>query len=765
MQNEKNKPDKKAGHTIQSKSINLSEKLPDTLPENQKISPEGVVCVNLGRDPLKKKISKNHLENKHPDFYLNREFTWLNFNRRVLSEAENDKIPLLERVKFLAISASTLDEFIMKRVGGLKLIEETSPHDISIDGRTAKEQLNVSTSIIHKIKEDQYCIYLKLLKLLKKNNIDIVEYKSLLDTEKEFLKNTYIKNIMPLITPQGIDQAHPFPFISNLSLNLLVSIKHPHGQTTWARVKVPMGNELGRFLKIENSNKLIRIEDVIRNHLDLLFPSINIIACDLFRVTRNANTEKDEEKADDLLELIETEIQDRKFAPIVRLQVEKNANKKNIEFLRQELEISSSHDIQQTRGMIGLADLFEIASWNIPGLRFKPHHPIDPPRLKKAESIMDNIRNEGPVLVFHPYESFEGSVERFLREASEDPSVRAIKMTLYRTSKKSEIISYLLNAVENGKQVAVVIELKARFDEKANIEWANQLEEAGIHVTYGVIGLKTHAKMILVVRKDPDQIRIYSHVGTGNYHAGNARSYTDLGLFTCDDIINNDLRELFNFLTTGLTPHRSYQKILMAPGNFKKSILKLIQREMDLHTKKNPGLIRMKMNALEDPDIVDALYEASQKGVTIDLIVRDSCRLRPGIPGLSENIKIRSITGRFLEHFRLYYFKGANQHDYFLGSADLMRRSLLKRVELLVPVTDPVLKNELSSIFEIQLSEKYTHWIMGGDGSCEKINGTEGSGDSQEVFIEIAIQRTKAADKIKRILSSGKSKKEGWAGY
>ena len=387
--------------------------------------------------------------------------------------------------------------------------------------------------------------------------------------------------------------------------------------------------------------------------------------------------------------------------------------------------------------------------------------------LKDEPNIFYTLRNEGPILLFHPYESFTDSVERFLREASNDPKVRAIKMTLYRTSVETNVIKYLINAVQNGKQVAVVVEIKARFDEAANIQWASQLEEMGIHVNYGVIGFKTHSKVILVVRKDFTGINLYSHIGTGNYHAGTARLYTDFGLLTCDQKIGRDLTELFNFLTTGCTPNRKFKKILVAPANLKREIIAKIDRVIKHHSQKSPGLIQMKMNALEDKDIVYQLYRASQAGVKVDLIIRDSCRLRPGVPGLSENIRVTSIIGRFLEHTRLYYFLTGGEEEYFIGSADLMHRNLEKRIEVLSPIEDPILQKEIRQILDIQLNDQSSAWEMKLDGQYERpanLKGKRGR-SSQEVLIEIAEKRRAAARKIKLLQSKGKSKKEFWSGH
>jgi polyphosphate kinase len=447
-----------------------------------------------------------------------------------------------------------------------------------------------------------------------------------------------------------------------------------------------------RFLRVGDENVFVAQDDVIANNLDLLFPGMEIVACELFRVTRNAIVEIEEEEADDLLAMIETELRHRHFAPIVRLEVLKGMNPTHRGMLAAELGLDEESDVFEVEELMAMRDLFEIAALEIPELHDPSHVPIDNARLGfDSRPIFHIIRERGALLLQHPYESFSTSVERFLRTASEDPKVLAIKMTLYRTSAEGNIIDALVRAARNGKQVAVLVELKARFDEAANIRWARRLENAGIHVTYGVVGLKTHSKIILVVRRDYNGLRRYAHIGTGNYHAGTARLYSDLGMLTCDEAIGQDLTELFNYLT-GYSPPPTYRKILTAPYTLKQSLLSKIEREIKCHTPGSPSHIQFKMNALEDADITRALYRAAQAGVKIDLIVRDTCRLRPGIPGLSDNVTVISVTGRFLEHSRIYYFHNCGDEEYYIGSADLMKRNLESRVEVVAPVLDPKLR-------------------------------------------------------------------------
>jgi polyphosphate kinase len=571
-----------------------------------------------------------------PELYLNRELTWLEFNNRVLYMATDDATPLLERIKFLAIISSNLDEFFMKRIGGLKQQIAAGIRTPSVDGRTPLEQLRECQLVVRDTHREQNRIYRQLHGMLETRGIRPCRHAELDQDDQKLLRNEFITNIFPLLTPLAMDPGHPFPFISNLALNLLVSLRYPGGSTNhYARVKVPMVKGIApRFLRVGSSNAYVKLEDVVSNNLDLLFPGMEIISCELFRVTRNAVVEIEEEEADDLLAMIETELRDRHFAPIVRLQVEKGMNPTHRGMLAAELGLDEEADVFEVESMMAMRDLFEIAGLDFPELHDPPHKPVDHTRLAHdSRNIFHIIRGRGALLLQHPYESFTTSVERFLSTASKDPKVLAIKMTLYRTSEDSAIVDSLVNAALNGKQVAVLVELKARFDEAANIKWARRMEQVGIHVTYGVIGLKTHSKVILVVRKDYNGLRRYAHIGTGNYHVGTAHLYCDLGMLTCDEDITQDLTELFNYLT-GYSPPPRYRKILTSPYTLKKALLEKIDREIKQHTEETPGLIQFKMNALEDVDITRALYRASQAGVKVDLIVRDTCRLRPGLPGL-----------------------------------------------------------------------------------------------------------------------------------
>jgi len=673
-----------------------------------------------------------------PDLYLNRELTWLSFNRRVLAEAEDERNPLLERLKFLAITASNLDEFFMKRIGGLKQQAASGVSDLTPDGRTPQMQIVECLDLIRKQEQSQREVLALLLDQLRTQGIAVLDYEELSPPQRVSLREHYLSNIFPLVTPLAIDPAHPFPFVSSLSLNLLVTIRNPADEqpseatpgepdTALARIKVPVGSGVPRFVRVGEGNQFVLLEQVIAHNLDLLFPQLAIANCELFRVSRNGNAERDEEEADDLLALIETELRDRRMAPIVRLEVEQRMEPLHRGMLAAELGLDEHADVFETSGMLAIRDLMELAELEIPELHDPPHHPLDHPRLQEHRNIFHIIRDAGSLLLRHPYDSYATSVERFLHEASGDPKVRAIKMTIYRTSADARLLSCLIDAARNGKQVAVVIELKARFDEQANIQFASYLEDFGIHVTYGVLGLKTHCKVILVVRRDYNGLRRYAHIGTGNYHAGTARLYADFGLLTADERIGHDLTELFNFLTTGYRPKRAYQEILPAPSILKQVLLEKIEREIELKSRHRDydALLQFKVNALEDIDITRALYRGSMAGVKIDLIVRDTCRLRPGLHQLSENVRVVSIIGRFLEHGRIYYFRNNGNEEYLIGSADAMTRNLESRVEVVVPVEDPQLRKELRTVLDCQLKPNRCQWEMQADGSYIRSTAAE----------------------------------------
>ena len=687
-------------------------------------------------------------------YYLNREFSWLEFNRRVLAEAENPKNRLLERLKFLAIVSSNIDEFFMKRIGGLKQQQGARIQSLSIDGRTPEQQIIRSYEIVTELEDKIYSLYAELRQLLLEHEVVICNYADLSVEEQAQLREYYLRNIFPLVTPQSVDPAHPFPFISNFSLNLLVTLRYREDlENLLARVKVPSGGSgIQRFIQLGESHKYVLLEDVMSNNLDLLFPKMKVVACETFRVIRNINVGTSREKADDLLASIESEVRNRKFATVVRLTVNEGMDPVRRGMLTAEIGLNDERDTFSSSGMVSMRDLWEIVGINKPELHDEPHRPIDHVKLRVAQNIFHAIRDAGSLFLQHPYESFGTSVTRFVKEASSDPKVHAIKMTLYRTSQDSKIIDYLISAAQNGKQVAVVVELQARFDEVANIRWASRLEEAGIHVTYGVVGLKTHCKVVLVVRKDYSGLRRYAHLGTGNYHAGTARLYTDVGILTCNEEIGRDLTELFNFLTTGFTPKRNYLKILPAPKVLKLALIGKIQREVRHHKNKTQGLIRFKANALEDKEICQELYRASQAGVKIELIIRDTCRIRPGIKGLSDNISVISIVGRFLEHSRIFYFRNGGEEEFYIGSADLMTRNLEFRVEVLTPIEDESHRDECRTILNACLNDSCSAWELQQDGSyIQRKSEAEDVLCAQAKMIILAEERSKYARAHKKI--------------
>ena len=703
--------------------------------------------------------SASDLDN--PELYLNRELTWLRFNRRVLHEATDPRNPLLERLKFFAIFASNIDEFFMKRIGGLILQAATGVSELSVDGRTPQQQLTEVRALVTEIESERDRQLPGLLEQLAEYDIRIVNYRQLEQATQDEIRRRYIDNIFPLVTPQVIDPAHPFPFISNLSLNIMVTIRAASDEEPmFARVKVPVGTGIARFIQVGESNHFVPLEDVMANNLDLLFPEVEIIARDFYFVARNAAAERQESGANDLMAMIELELRDRRIAPIVRMVVNHAMDADRKGMLAAELGLDMERDVFVQDGLMMQRELMQLASLPIAELRHPPHVPVNHHRLQdQTRSIFYIVREAESLLLQHPYESFATSVVRFLEEAARDPKVRALKMTLYRTDRETRIVDLLIEAARNGKQVAVVVELKAKFDEAANIEWSERMEQAGIHVTYGVIGLKTHCKVLMVVRQDYSGLRRYAHIGTGNYHGGTARLYTDLGLLSCDEDIGHDVTELFNYLTTGYAPRRNYRKIIPAPKHLKKTLLANIEREIEKHSADKPGLIQIKTNALEDSDLVKALYQASQAGVKVELLIRDTCRLRPGIKGISDNITVISIVGRFLEHSRIFYFQNGGEEEYLIGSADLMKRNLESRVEVVVRITPTPLKNELRLALNTLFDDNQNAWEMQPNGVYTKRRpDSEEARASQLQQIEFAQARLKSK-KHKKLLRSGRQRK------
>lgn len=714
-------------------------------------TPEGPDAETLALAPQPPDQADAEVDLTDPQYYLNRELTWLSFCSRVLHEAEDPRNPPLERLKFLAIVSSNLDEFYMKRIGGLKQQVAAGVRRPTIDGMTPQNQIDACQSVVHGLDLRRAKILGELRRLLRDHDIKVTSIDKVSDKERAALRELYVREIYPLVTPQAMDPAHPFPFVSNLSLNLLVTLRYQkEPEHSLARVKVPVGAGIPRMLRVGSRDVFVPLEDVMSDNLDLLFPGMEAEVSELFRVTRNANTERDEEEADDLLELIESELRDRKFAPVVRMQVGEGMSPQHASMLANELGLDLS-DVSEVEGRLGVVDFHEVAGLARPELHDPPHHPIDHPELTRDRNIFHVIRDAGSILLQHPYESFTSSVERFLYEAAHDPKVRAIKMTLYRTSSETKVIDYLIDAARNGKQVAVVVELKARFDEHSNIQWASRLEEFGIHVTYGVVGLKTHCKTILVVRQDYTGLRRYAHIGTGNYHSGTARMYADLGLLTCDESIGEDLTELFNYLTTGYKPRRRYKRLLLAPTTLKAGIISRIEKEIEHHAAGRPAGVQMKMNALEDADVTRALYKAARAGVKVDLIVRDTCRIRPGLSGVSEGVRVVSIVGRFLEHARILHFEGGGEPEYWIGSADCMERNLESRVEVLCPVDEPRHREELQAILDLQLNDPRSAWEMNSAGAyTQRQPEKEGEAGSQQLLIERAEKRLKSATRLRK---------------
>jgi polyphosphate kinase len=689
----------------------------------------------------------------HPSLYFNRELSWLDFNARVLAQVSDARTPLLERVRFLAISASNLDEFFRKRVGGLKRQEGAGVRTLSPDGRTPTEQLALVRTAVRPVYSVLCRTWEKALRpeLERTAGIAVRSYDSLSSEQQKHLDAYFRSHIFPILTPLAVDPGHPFPFISNLSLSLAVVLRHPaRGTEHFARLKVPIAR--GRWVPVPGvSHHFVPLEDLIAHNVSELFRGMQIESVSAFRITRNADLRRNEEEADDLLSMISEEVRERRFADVVRLEVDARTPPHVRSLLRRELDLEDE-DIYVSEGLLELADLNELADLPLPQHTSPRWEPIVPVRLRhqgeteEAADIFAALRHRD-VLVHHPFESFQASVQRFVEASAEDPRVVAIKLTLYRTSEKSPIVAALLRAAENGKQVAALIELKARFDEEKNIELAQELEKAGVHVTYGLIGLKTHAKTVLVVREDTDGLRTYCHLGTGNYNPTTARLYTDLGLLTANREIGGDLVNLFHYIT-GYAPEQHYQKLLVAPRGLRPAFTRLIQAEIDRQRNGGSGRVIAKMNALDDLDIIRTLYEASQAGVQIDLIVRGHARLRPGVPGISENIRLQSVIGRFLEHSRIYYFGNGGDPLFFIGSADWQRRNLDDRVEVVVPVEDAEAQARLARTLQYCLADNRLAWDLGPDGVYVQRRPGENEPEHSlhDILMERAQQRSTEED-------------------
>ncbi|MCO7220097.1 RNA degradosome polyphosphate kinase [Klenkia sp. PcliD-1-E] len=656
-----------------------------------------------------------------PDRFLNRELSWLDFNARVLELAEDEGAPLLERVKFLSIFASNLDEFYMVRIAGLKRRQSTGLTVRSPDGLTIREQLARISDRTQDLVARHAGVFVKdVLPRLEEHGIKIVHWDAVGDAEAMRLREYFRDQVFPVLTPLAVDPAHPFPYISGLSLNLAVSVRDPEtGAPRFARVKVP--DNVPRFVPVhtedDGESVFLPLEDLISAHLGQLFPGLDVLDQHLFRVTRNADVEVEEDRDEDLLQALERELQRRRFGPAVRLEVTDSMDEQILDVLMHELEVAPS-DVLHVPGLLDLASLMALYGLDRPELKDEPFVPGTHPRLSDGESpksVFATLR-EGDVLLHHPYDSFATSVQRFIEQAAADPNVLAIKQTLYRTSGDSPIVQALIEAAEAGKQVVVLVEIKARFDEEANISWAKTLERAGCHVVYGLVGLKTHCKTALVVRRENGVLRRYCHIGTGNYNPKTARIYEDLGILTADPRVGADLTDLFNTLT-GYSRQTTYRSLLVAPHGIRAGLLEKFRREARHAAEGRSSGIRIKVNSLVDEELIDALYEASAAGVPVELWIRGICALRPGVPGLSENIRVRSVVGRFLEHSRVIHVANDGSPEWWLGSSDLMHRNLDRRVEVLLRISDQHAADQLQRMFDGAMADDVRSWQLGADGS------------------------------------------------
>lgn len=688
--------------------------------------------------------------------FADRELSWLAFNERVLEQAEDASLPLLERAWFLAIFASNLDEFYMVRVAGLKRRIATGMAVTAASGLTPRQVLDGISVRAQELAQRHARVFTDdIAPKLAEAGIRLCHWQDLREEDQTRLEKFFRKEIFPVLTPLAVDPAHPFPYISGLSLNLAVVVRHPvTGKENFARVKVPP--LLPRFIAVDANGKprrpedvgtdeledvsFVPLEEVIGQHLDHLFPGMEIIEHHTFRVTRNEDLEVEEDDAENLLKALEKELVRRRFGPAVRLEVAEGISKNVLALLTRELEVGEQ-DVFILPSPLDLRGLNVIHDLDLPHLKFPKYVAVTSQRLARVESATPTdffaaIR-ENEILLHHPYESFSTSVQQFLAQAAADPQVLAIKQTLYRTSGDSPIVDALIDAADAGKQVLALVEIKARFDEKANISWARKLEKAGVHVVYGLVGLKTHCKLSLVVRREPDGLRRYCHVGTGNYHPKTARGYEDLGLLTCDRNTGQDLTRLFNQLS-GYAPKSKFHRLLVAPRFIRSGLIARIQREIDNHQAGKEAWVRIKCNSIVDEATIDALYRASQAGVPVDMVVRGICAVRAGVPGLSDNIHVRSILGRYLEHARIYAFANDGDPDVLIGSADLMHRNLDRRVEALVKIKDPEHIEQLLGLLDMSMAQTTTSWHLQSDGTWQRhAVGDDGErlDDSQELLM------------------------------
>jgi len=651
-----------------------------------------------------------------PDRYIDRELSWLAFNTRVLELAEDDELPLLERAKFLAIFASNLDEFFMVRIAGLKRRIAAGIATRAASGKLPREVHDVALTHAHEVMlRHAECFHREVLPGLVKEGIEVVRWAQLSDTEHQQLARIFLDQIFPVLTPLAVDPAHPFPYISGLSLNLAVVMRNPDsGNELFARVKVPP--VLPRFLNVGGA-RFVPLEDVIAAHLHDLFPGMEVLQQHTFRVTRNEDLEVEEDDAENLLQALERELMRRRFGPAVRLEVEDSMDPHVLDLLTRELGVSAT-EVFRLEGPLDLRGLWSLVDLNRDDLKFPAFLPKTSYALSDVESALSpdvlEVMRAKDVLLHHPYDSFSTSVQLFLEQAASDPNVLAIKQTLYRTSGDSPIVDALIDAAEAGKQVLALVELKARFDEQANITWARKLEQAGVHVVYGLVGLKTHCKLSMVVRNDGGVLRRYCHIGTGNYHPKTARLYEDLGLLTSDPVIGADVANLFNQLS-GYSMNTQYQRLLVAPHSVRSGLIERIEREVEHLRAGKPARIRFKCNSIVDEPVIDSLYRAARAGVPVDLVVRGICAIKGGVPGLSENIRVVSILGRFLEHSRIFEFANGGNSEVWIGSADLMHRNLDRRVETLVRLDAPGQATEVGELLDLALDPGTAAWHLQPD--------------------------------------------------
>jgi len=655
--------------------------------------------------------------------FFNREVSWLAFNERVLHEALDARTPLLDRVSFLSIFTSNLDEFFMKRVGGLKRQLATGVVSQSLDGKSAAQQLQaIRTAVLPMVAEQARVYREEIRPALAANGVHLLDWCDLTEDERRCAEEYFRRELFPVLTPLAVDPGHPFPFISNLSDNLGLVLRHPQEEERlFTRLKLP--DNFPGWVRLEGSAdgsyRFVRLQDIIIHNLQALFPDMHVLSAMPFRVTRNADVERDEEDADDLLEMIEEELRERKFASVVRLEHGPHPDPWLLEFLMGELELGAE-DVYELPEELDYTSLRSVIDVPLPHLKSEPWVPVVPPPLLDTETDIFSVVRSADLLVHHPYESFTGSVERFLSAAAADDKVLAIKMTLYRIGDDSSFVATLARAAEAGKQVVCLVEVKARFDEQRNIHVAQMLEKAGVHVVYGIVGLKTHAKVALVVRREPGGLRCYAHIGTGNYNSGTARVYTDFGMFTAKPEFTDDVVELFHYLT-GRSLKRDYRRLIVAPVNMKKRFIEMIEREAENARAGRPAGIVAKMNSLEDPQVIAALYRASQDRVPIDLNVRGVCCLRPGVPGMSESIRVISVVGRFLEHSRVFVFRNGAADpidaEFYIGSTDWMSRNLQNRVEAVTPIEDRALRERIWQVLQCLLEDRRQAWDLDSEGT------------------------------------------------